>query len=420
MNNYLIDLFKQTKSALRPYGSKLRQPLQRCLLHTLRRLALSSEIIAPPQRFYQSTLEWIANCPLAEKTIQTSYITLHPCHQICRTEPGRLDKEVHWKFKEEYERESPETFVVEIPHGRVWGQGGAIIAPDDKLLADLSRVYLDLENIYEHPIFSQWTLPPLHSIDGTVAVLSTVAGQGYFHWMCDVLPRIELLRMGGIDFNAIDNFLVNAYQTSFQQETLNTLDIPQTKIIESIKCPHIKATQLVVPSLAGISGNIPKWACDFLRNTFLLNNKASCKINTSELPERIYISRTRTNNRKIINEPELIQFLTSYGFRTIFLESMSVNEQALLFSKANFIVAPHGAGLTNLVFCSSGTKVIEIFSPSYVNVCYYALSNQVGLDYYYLLGEGKRPPDYVDPGLGRANIRINLDSLSSLFKLIDL
>ncbi|MEQ8541760.1 MAG: glycosyltransferase family 61 protein [Coleofasciculus sp. D1-CHI-01] len=405
-------MHESLKIRLRAYWYKLNKPIAKILVNFLLKLPERSKLFGLPQGFYEVTEDWINDSGLNKVKLQENYKKIHFPHQIVRTEPGRLDKKAHWKFKQEYQRESPETFVVKIPNGRVLGQGGTIITPDDKVLADLSRIYS--QSINDHPIFCQWKFPKLQCIDGTVAVLSAIAGEGYFHWMCDVLPRIELLRLNNIDLNTIDNFLVNLYQAPFHKETLKTLGIHQSKIIESVKFPHIKATQLVVPSLPGISGNIPKWACDFLRNTFLSGNQTKI----SDLPERIYISRTRTNNRKIINEAELVKFLIPYKFKTIFLESMSVAEQALLFSRAKFILAPHGAGLTNLVFCNSGTKVIEIFSPFYVNVCYYSLSNQVNLDYYYLLGEGKRPPEYVDPGLGRANILVNLDSLSNLFKLV--
>jgi capsular polysaccharide biosynthesis protein len=66
---------------------------------------------------------------------------------------------------------------------------------------------------------------------------------------------------------------------------------------------------------------------------------------------------------------------------------MSVAEQAACLAAAKVVVAPHGAGLTNLVFCTPGTKVIEIFSPAYVPYCYWMISNLCGLEHYYLIGD---------------------------------
>ena len=68
---------------------------------------------------------------------------------------------------------------------------------------------------------------------------------------------------------------------------------------------------------------------------------------------------------------------------------MSLSAQIELFSKAEAVVAPHGAGLTNLVWCAPYTKVLEIFSPLYVNFCYWAIASVTQADYYYLLGNAE-------------------------------
>ncbi|MBD2547086.1 MULTISPECIES: hypothetical protein [Planktothricoides] len=53
-------------------------------------------------------------------------------------------------------------------------------------------------------------LPPPLQIPGTVAFLSVRWGSTYFHWMTDLLPRIELLRLSGIDLAKIDKFVVES------------------------------------------------------------------------------------------------------------------------------------------------------------------------------------------------------------------
>jgi capsular polysaccharide biosynthesis protein len=63
------------------------------------------------------------------------------------------------------------------------------------------------------------------------------------------------------------------------------------------------------------------------------------------------------------------------------------------------VVGAHGAGLANLLFCTPGTKVLELFAPRCVNLCYWVISNHAGLNYHYLLGEGPWPGS-VDPITG--------------------
>jgi capsular polysaccharide biosynthesis protein len=87
-----------------------------------------------------------------------------------------------------------------------------------------------------------------------------------------------------------------------------------------------------------------------------------------------------------LNEEEIVLGLSRRGFLCVTLEEMSLVDQIALFSEAEAIVAPHGAGLTNLVWCAPKTKVLEIFSPLYVNLCYWAMASLTHADYYYLLG----------------------------------
>ncbi|MBW4673033.1 MAG: glycosyltransferase family 61 protein [Desmonostoc geniculatum HA4340-LM1] len=383
-------------------------------INLLRKLPISSEILGPPKDFYKETKDyWLLNLQDNNKQSPGSFIKIYPKNFIRRKFPKTIKDGVHWKFEIESTHEYPETFVTVIPQGRVWGHNGTVITPDDKLLGDLSfEIGTDIS---EHSILKSWRLPNLHYVDGTVAVLSAAGGEGYFHWMFDVLPRIHLLKQAEIQFSHIDKFLVNSLHLSFQKETLEILGIPEEKIIESRKFPHIKAKQLVVPSLPGQTGNIPKWACDFLKTKILVNDSIE-KVGKGNL---IYISRDRAAFRRVINEDELVQFLNKFNFEVIFLEKISVAEQASVLSSASVIVAPHGAGLSNLVFCSPGTKIIELFSPNYVNGCYWVLSNNIELDYYYLIGEGEEPENFYDPHCMAEDMLINIDSLAQLLKIAE-
>ncbi|MEP6517071.1 tetratricopeptide repeat protein [Microcoleus vaginatus] len=317
--------------------------------------------------------------------------------------------------------ESPETFVTSLPNGRAWVvpqknswmicNAIAIIDSGDRLLPKLSREYpgelpgCENQHSTQHRFLNlkPEELPPLEKIDGTVAVLAGLSGNVYFHWMVDILPRIEVLQRWGINLEEIDWFLVNSCQQPFQRETLKALGIPEYKIIESDRHPYIQAKQLIVPSFPGYLGWLSPQALEFLRRVFL--NKQFQKLCSANIcvakdtqvserdvrkyiyPERIYISRSQSSYRRVINEEQVIQFLSGFGFVSVLLESMTLEEQIALFSRAKAIVAPHGSGLTNIIFCGAGTKVIELVSPNYIRQYYWAISQQLNLPHYYVIGE---------------------------------
>ncbi|HLO51183.1 MAG TPA: glycosyltransferase family 61 protein, partial [Kamptonema sp.] len=91
--------------------------------------------------------------------------------------------------------------------------------------------------------------------------------------------------------------------------------------------------------------------------------------------------------RRVMNEDDVMEELGKFGFVRIFLESMPLQEQIALFFHAKVIVAPHGSGLTNTIFCQPGTKVIELVSPHYVGHYYWGTSHYLKLKHYYLTGE---------------------------------
>src|SRR4029077_18317808 len=73
-----------------------------------------------------------------------------------------------------------------------------------------------------------------------------------------------------------------------------------------------------------------------------------------------------------------------YGFQKVTLTGMQVPEQARIFSTARYIVGTHGAGLTNLAFCSPGIRVLEFITPDHIRPLYWQLAACANLQYTYL------------------------------------
>jgi tetratricopeptide (TPR) repeat protein/capsular polysaccharide biosynthesis protein len=289
-------------------------------------------------------------------------------------------------------------FVVTIPKGKSWVapqenswiicNAIAVMTPDNYLLGDLSRYYpwflpgCPYQERTEHRIFELESIPPVEKIEGKVALISGLAGHVYYHWMFDIIPRFELIQRSGITLEEIDWFIINSISKPYQQETLELLGIPTDKILESDRHSYVQATELIVPSFPGYLDWVPQGTIKFLRQTFLPH----ITIAKADIQNKIYISRAKAKNRQVVNESEVNEFLDNQGFQTIFLEEMTVLEQVTVFANADIIVAPHGSGLTNLVFCSPDTKIVELFAPNYIRTDYWMISQQLHLEHYYLVG----------------------------------
>jgi capsular polysaccharide biosynthesis protein len=201
--------------------------------------------------------------------------------------------------------------------------------------------------------------------------------------MFDIIPRFELIQRSGITLEEIDWFIINSLSKPYQRETLELLDIPTDKILESDRHTYIQATELIVPSFPGYLDWIPQGTIKFLRQTFLPH----ITLAKTDIQNKIYICRAKAKNRQLVNELEVDELLHNQGFKTVFLEEMTVLEQVAVFANAEAIVAPHGSGLTNIVFCSPHTKIIELFSPHYIRTDYWMLGQHLQLEHYYSIGE---------------------------------
>jgi tetratricopeptide (TPR) repeat protein len=307
------------------------------------------------------------------------------------------------------EIKSAPAFVGIIPNGRVWSDvlTSAIVTSDDKLVTDLCTGSAEI-------VISSSRLSPVKIIDGDVAVLSVRwGGTVYFHWLFDVISRLDLLEKSGINFEEIDYFLVNRYQRSYEKEIMSILGIPPAKILESRHHPHIQAKRMIVPSVPPRGKSmITPWGCQFLKQKLLTCQNPTP---TSSTPTRLYLGRQNASYRVVLNEEEVIQFLEKKGFSSVNLETMSVVEQASLLAQAEVIVAPHGSALSNLVFCEPGTKIIELFSPMYILNYYWLICNLCGLEHYHVLGEVLEDEKAIAPA--EKNIFVNLHQLERVMNL---
>ena len=96
----------------------------------------------------------------------------------------------------------------------------------------------------------------------------------------------------------------------------------------------------------------------------------------------------RARNRVAENEAELIDLLERQGVRIVVPGTLSVAEQIAAFRAARLVIGPHGAGMSNIVFCQSGSFVYEMLPRDYPNAAFNRLAQAAGVNYWADLFEG--------------------------------
>jgi len=209
----------------------------------------------------------------------------------------------------------------------------------------------------------------------------------YFHWTLEILTKLEAYAHYCRVSGESPVILVPGNLTTWQKASLAALGVEGNRI-EECRFARARCDKLVVSSFRRYNERrgtpkdaISHSACKWLKQTVLSDLKTA----HSGSGERVYISREKAPSRRVRNEDEVLRFLIPYGFRSYCLEDLSFEEQVKLFSCLECVVAPHGAGLTNLVY-STSPRVIELFSQSHgIKPEFFLLTNAVDGDYLPLV-----------------------------------
>jgi capsular polysaccharide biosynthesis protein len=204
--------------------------------------------------------------------------------------------------------------------------------------------------------------------------------RGYFHWLLDCLIRLESIETYRLATGHNPTLLIDSSPAAWQIESLHLLGYePHSWVQWNGKRAH--ARHLVLPSFRRESGFTPPSGCRRLRDRILLNMPASAY--QAEHSSRIVISRRKASSRHIVNEEALIDTLTPLGFQAYVLEDMSFIEQVALFARAEVIISPHGAGLTNMIWAQTSPLIIELFG-SYINWCFHRIAAALEFRYGFV------------------------------------
>lgn len=310
--------------------------------------------------------------------------------------------ETKWPFGDPSQAE---LYLAKLTPGKMVGDCLLVASATDQVLGRIQGLH-GQNNPQNHWLLRRCRYRRETSLPGTSALLAAASGANYYHWLLESLPRLWLLEQAGIDRNSIDHFLVNEEQSPFHRQTLERLGVASGKVMFCRKDRVFRCIHLLVPSLPAEPMVFPAWSLAFLRERFL---PAAAPVNV----ERIFISRRHASRRRLLNETEVEADLRAAGFKTVALEQHSFAEQIGFFASAKVIVAPHGAGLSNVVFSQPGTKVVELVAPTFINHCYQKLAGAMRLPYAEVIGglSGKpgRRSEEDDFTIGAGNVREALE-----------
>lgn len=228
-------------------------------------------------------------------------------------------------------------------------------------------------------------VPPDQIVEEPALLLaSRFTHHNYFHWIFEGVARLwsrEALPGG----DRLPLLMHAGATRPFHRDVLDALGV--TNPVVRLTGTTVRVKTLYFPSFLG-PGIYAAPAIEFLRRRLLP------AFGVTPWPRggrRLYLSRADVSVRTLVNEEAMTRILADHGFETIVPGRMSVAEQVRTFAEAAIVVAPHGAGNTNMVFAPPGATLIELVPASTRALLYWITTKQSGQRYARLLCPEEHP-----------------------------
>ena len=274
-----------------------------------------------------------------------------------------------------YTRPPPYVFYMHLLQDAIVNTVGDVISGDLKLVP----YTCSHDNLPTVP--SEYPERPVYR---ELFVMTQFWGTSFFHKVIEVMPRVapyvDFLRANpGVQIHAPED-------RSQVSEMLRMIGVDPVRIVTGVT----RAKLVYLPQ------GMP---CGFsdARSLQMLSRLLRQHVRSVHRPPRnrlIYIRRSGL--RRLAVESPIEFVLRAVAERrqlnyTVFGDRPSppLSTAAELFNAAVAVVGPHGAGLSNVVFCEPGTAVIEgVCNEPHVNMCYQMTAHMLGLRYHAIPSRG--------------------------------
>jgi hypothetical protein len=307
-------------------------------------------------------------------------------------------------------------FFIKIEKSYIYNLDNHIILPDGRvqslnyeLIKDylayksisnyvlLKKIILSLIHIYK-VIFSKFSYKYINN-KKEYFIIHNRNSEGFFHWMTDSLPKILFLK----NKKNATVVLPKSLKRKFILDSLKKFKISYFFIEDDKK--------YMFKNLSYIGELYPSGSPRKEIIERLVRGIKKSKYNNN----RIYISRNKSNKRKIINEKSVIKILKKYNFKIIYMEKLTLEQQIIIASSSKYILGLHGAGLTNMIWMKPYGTLIELRPEKnqFLN-CYFNLSNLLNINYEYILCK----KDNIYKSSNESDYYVNVNSMENKIKSI--
>lgn len=273
------------------------------------------------------------------------------------------------------------SYMIPAGSSRVLG-GVSYCGPNNMLLTRSRRIVAESSSTEREPQWFKWEHLFQQEKKHLKGLCSSIRSlrNNYYHTVVDNVPRLLLLSHPVYADQEI-KLLFPGGPTPVESFFLDRLCPPNVTIVDIDPGFHYSCDEFLLANFLSrrFAGFLPYQYLEFFHKRVLPSRPR-------QPDKRILISRKKApNGRCVLNEDELATALLPFGFKAYILEDLDFESQIELFYDAEVVVAPHGAGLTNLLFAQAA-DVIELHPNPQLFPHYYFMCKSLGHRYQYWCG----------------------------------
>ena len=196
------------------------------------------------------------------------------------------------------------------------------------------------------------------------------------------LPQMVFVQMSNADF---DCYIVPE-KTNWLTDALHLFGLPSLPIYSVREVSGDNFKEILICNSFDAEGAMSPSSIDNIRRI------SGAFVSSNASAQDIFVSRQlwagiRPNYRTLLNESELIGIFKDAGFKTIYPETLSLQDQMQIFANARRIVGPSGSGMLNVVFSQPHSKVLDMESFTYTVRQHAKIYSSSGVNYAFAFGE---------------------------------
>lgn len=270
----------------------------------------------------------------------------------------------------------------------------AKFSPENGLLFD-ARWHNVVESVLDYQRFYTFrkTFRP-RRITRRSGVFSSIQHPWHFnawHWTADGLAQVRSLdlHMEGRPLT----LLMSSEIGPVNRDSLNAI-LPENFTVEYVNPQEwFELETYVLPSYVSSRANalFPQQYFDYIRS------RTHSRLRTPKPPVptgRYYISRDRAKHRRVLNEDETAALLAEFGFKKIFMEDYTFEQQVALFRGSECIASPHGAGLGGIIY-GENLKVCVLYPEARPAGYFYTMAVGAGHQHFCTKASAAEDDDFV-------------------------